>query len=191
MPAQRQGDPFGLGLYCGMKGTGSLNIPSPLSPLPSYHTSGASHHWLCLRTSGNTSSFFSSHLDVGHDPSCEFWPQRGPGGAPTSSMRIMKVALCPAPPPRRPCRSSPRGGHVGASRAHLGLGGILLPQAVCAVVGHNSPIPKGYWSLSVVVYHMYVCSREACMVECAKEQEWDRDFTQLHHSVWVPEKTAI
>lgn len=27
---------------------------------------------------------------------------------------------------------------------------------------------------------MYVCSCEACMVECAKEQEWDRDSTQLH-----------
>lgn len=30
----------------------------------------------------------------------------------------------------------------GFSRAHLGLGGVLLPQSICAVVGHNPPVPE-------------------------------------------------
>lgn len=30
------------------------------------------------------------------------------------------------------------------ARAHLGLGSVLLPQPVCAVVGHNPPVPGGY-----------------------------------------------
>lgn len=47
------------------------------------------------------------------------------------------------------CHQAPIGRHHveavrGFSGAYLGLGGVLLPQSVCAVVGHDPPVPERY-----------------------------------------------
>lgn len=56
----------------------------------------------------------------------------------------------------------------GFSRAHLGLGGVLLPQPIRAVVGHNPPVPREQWPLSVVRF--VLC---ACVLEGVQESKVD------------------
>lgn len=69
---------------------------------------------------GNTRSFLSSLCRKRRWLACcEFWPQR-PTWAPTSSMRMMKVALCPCSATRRPSVVTtwrPRGAFPGHSWA--------------------------------------------------------------------------
>ena len=133
-----------------------------------------------LRTSGNTSSFFSSHLDVGHDPFVSS-DLRGPGGGPLPPpWGWWRLHCAPAPPPDAH-QSSPRGGHAGLFQGTSGPWQYTSPLGrLCSCWTRFAGTLGVLIVVSGVVYHMCVCLCEARSVECAREQERDRDSTQLH-----------
>lgn len=123
-----------LSQYLGMKGGRSPNTPSHPSLLSSPRS--LSFSTLTLVQGMQYMIFFFPRLLVSsfsQTPASTYLLHENDKG------RIVPL-LCHQASIGRHHVEAPR----GLSRAHLGLGGVLLPQSVCAVVGHNPPIPKEY-----------------------------------------------
>lgn len=154
--AQRQaGGDCSLSRYREMKGRRSPNTPSPPSLLSSPRS--LSFSTLTLVQGLQYMIFFFPHLlvcSLSQMPASTYLLHENDKG------RIVPL-LCHQASIGRHHVEAPR----GLSRAHLGLGSVLLPQSICAVVGHNPPIPKEYWQLLVVCFvfcvyiHVYVRKR--------------------------------
>lgn len=81
------------------------------------------------------------------------------------------------------CHQAPIGRHHveavrGFSGAYLGLGGVLLPQSVCAVVGHDPPVPERYWPSSVAG-SVPVCAPSRAHVRQSMQE--NKSETQIPH----------
>lgn len=155
-----------------MKRRRSLNNSNPLFLLLCSPRS-LSYSTLTLVQGPEYTIFFSSLKENREWSACEFWPQR-PRPAPTSSMRMIKVALCPCSATRRPSVVTtwrPRGafpGHIWALAVYFSLSPSV--QLLDTIRRYLKSVDNCQWCGCVVC---------ACYKDSARDQEQDRYFAQL------------
>lgn len=116
-------DPFGLGSVLWDEGN---RVPTSQLFSPFHLDTQAAFSPLICWHCGNTSSFFSSHLDVRHDPA-RVLTSEAQEGCPYLLHEDNEGCMCLLAT-RRPSVTVATWRPCGLSRAHLGLGGILLPR---------------------------------------------------------------